>query len=120
MTTTASPMLQLLRDEASAGVTVLLSSHHLAEVDRACDQLMFLHEGRLLSSESASAVRERAERALRVEWPATADMAAVQREIEKLNGLEVTHHGRISVQSELGHGTQFTIELPIPARIAGE
>jgi signal transduction histidine kinase len=28
------------------------------------------------------------------------------------------HGGRIRVQSEAGHGTQFTIELPVPARIA--
>lgn len=28
------------------------------------------------------------------------------------------HGGRIGVQSEVGHGTQFTIELPVPARLA--
>jgi signal transduction histidine kinase len=30
------------------------------------------------------------------------------------------HGGRIGVQSEVGRGTQITIELPVPARLAGE
>ena len=30
------------------------------------------------------------------------------------------HGGRIGVQSEVGRGTQITIELPLPPRLAGE
>jgi signal transduction histidine kinase len=32
----------------------------------------------------------------------------------------VAHGGDISLQSELGRGTQFTIKLPIPARLPGD
>jgi signal transduction histidine kinase len=30
------------------------------------------------------------------------------------------HGGRIDVQSEVGHGTKFMIEFPVPARLGSE
>ncbi len=38
----------MIREEAAAGVTVLVSSHQLGEVERICDRVGILHEGRLL------------------------------------------------------------------------
>ncbi len=54
---------QLLREERGRGVTVLMSSHVLAETESICDRIGILHEGRLLEVGSvagllASGVRE--------------------------------------------------------------
>lgn len=42
-------MRQLLcRDVADRAMTVLLSSHSLREIQDLCDQLLFLHDGKIL------------------------------------------------------------------------
>jgi ABC-2 type transport system ATP-binding protein len=61
-----SLLLELLREDAARGTAILLSSHHLAEVDRACDTFVFLDAGRKIGVEGAAALRERAARLLRV------------------------------------------------------
>ncbi|HVS08679.1 MAG TPA: ATP-binding cassette domain-containing protein [Planctomycetota bacterium] len=57
-----SLLLELLREDAARGTAILLSSHHLAEVDRACDTFVFLDAGRKIGVEGAAA--RRAARAL--------------------------------------------------------
>jgi len=61
-------VLELLQADAERGTTILLSSHHLGEIDRVCDRLLFLREGRLLDEQQAGDVRERVKRILRLEW----------------------------------------------------
>jgi len=68
-------VLELLEEDAARGTTVLLSSHHLGEVDRACGRLLFLNGGRLVADETAEAVADRAGRLVRVSWPAGTDPA---------------------------------------------
>lgn len=49
----------IIRTVADEGRTVLFSSHLLEEIDRVCDHVALLHEGRLLESIPASTLSER-------------------------------------------------------------
>ncbi len=71
-------VLDLLAEDARKGTTVLLSSHHLGEVDRACDRLVFLGEGRKIADETADAVARRARKLVRLAYAADADLARIE------------------------------------------
>ncbi|HUR26683.1 MAG TPA: ABC transporter ATP-binding protein [Planctomycetota bacterium] len=62
-------ILELIERDAASGTTILLSSHHLGEVDKSSTRMLFLHAGRLVKSEDSQAVRARAARTLRLEYP---------------------------------------------------
>ncbi len=79
-----SQLLELLTDEARRGKTVLLSSHHLGEVEQLCDDLVFLDRGRLLAAEPAARIREREKRLIGFGWPAGTELAGLA---ERLAGL---------------------------------
>jgi ABC-2 type transport system ATP-binding protein len=65
-----------LRDD---GRTVLLSSHNMAEVERACDRVAMIHEGSLLAVETVSSLLGRAPKHVRVVFDAPADAAKFSR-----------------------------------------
>jgi ABC-type multidrug transport system ATPase subunit len=92
-----SAMLDLLERDAAQGATVLLSSHHLGEVDRVCERLVFLDQGRVIRAENASQVRARAARVLRLGFgPALARpevRAALEREVAAVPGARLSVRG---------------------------
>lgn len=55
-------MVELLRDRTADGVPVLFSSHQLDLVDRLCDNLVVLQQGRLVASGSGDDLRAKAPR----------------------------------------------------------
>ena len=77
-------VLDLLEGEAREGRTVLLSSHHLAEMERSSTRMLFLRRGELLDQETAGAIHRRARRALRVTWGEVIDDAELRRALEPL------------------------------------
>lgn len=82
-----SQVLEVLRADVERGTTILLSSHHLGEVDAACDRLIFMNAGRCIADESAADVSRRAARLARIDYASAEHAATVLRALQA-GGLE--------------------------------
>lgn len=60
--------LELVAEERERGTTVFISSHDLAEVERACDRVGIIREGRLIAVEDVAEMRGRASRNVEVRF----------------------------------------------------
>ncbi len=81
-TTALDPLMQeklfsRLRSMTDQGHTVFLSSHTLSEVERLCDRVAILREGRLVADERIESLRQRAERLVQIVWRESIDFAAI-------------------------------------------
>ena len=57
---------EMVRETADDGRTVFLSSHIIDEVDRACDEVAIIREGRMVAVETIEALRARSVRQVRI------------------------------------------------------
>jgi ABC-2 type transport system ATP-binding protein len=73
-------VLELIREAAEAGATVLLSSHDLSEVSAVCGRAGILREGRLVEVAPISEIVQKGERRLKVWFAEGAMVPRVQAE----------------------------------------
>ncbi len=71
----------LIGDLAGDGVTVLVSSHLLAEVDQMCSHVGVMYEGRLVSQGPLGELRASSVQTVRIDTDRTEDAARVLREL---------------------------------------
>jgi ABC-2 type transport system ATP-binding protein len=64
--------LAVVREERERGATVFLSSHDLDEVERACDRVGIVRDGRLVDVERVAEMRGRAYHHVAIEFDAPA------------------------------------------------
>jgi ABC-2 type transport system ATP-binding protein len=90
--------LELLREERERGTTVFLSSHELDEVQRACDRVGIIRDGRLAAVEKVADLIGRAYRHVSLEFDAPVDPS----QFERLAGVSelVVVGNRISFNTE--------------------
>lgn len=97
----------LLREENKRGATILFSSHNLTEVQRLCDRVAIIKEGRIINVEKVSDLVDNTYKKFRLDAAAGIDKA-VFAGLEGVSGLEVSgnaasflYRGRINKITKL-------------------
>jgi ABC-2 type transport system ATP-binding protein len=94
-------VLQMLREDERRGTAILLSSHHLGEVQRVCDHMIFMGNGQVLSEESAQTVLGRSRRIVHLHFEADTSLAELER---------VAHAAGVS--EVRGEARRYVLHLP--------
>ena len=103
-------MVQEMREN---GQTVFLSSHNLHEVERVCDRVGIIREGRLIAVETVAAIKAKALRRLEIyfDQPVPVDrfvgLPGVRDVIQENNHLRFTVEG--SLDTLIKHAAEFTV-----------
>ncbi len=91
--TRRAQVLELLRADAARGTTLLVSSHHLGEVERGSSRQLFLKLGQLLDEASARDLYRRARESLRVTWVTVPERAVLERVLANAGAPELRLEG---------------------------
>ncbi len=60
--------MDMLREEAGHGTTIFMSSHVLSEVEKACNRVAIIKEGRIVAEEQVEALRQKSGKVLEVKF----------------------------------------------------
>ena len=112
-------MLDLIREAADDGATVLLSSHNLSEVSAVCGRIAILRQGRLVELSQISEIVQKGQRQLKV-WFVTGTKVP-DLPVEKLEGVrEIGRKGQLlhlAYQGKADTALKWISQFPV-SRIA--
>ena len=84
---------ELLMNFRAKGGTVFVSSHNLPEVQRICDRVGIIREGKVVAEESLESLREKSRHIVRARFAKPLAKSAL-----KLSGVELVHHHGAEVE----------------------
>ncbi len=81
----------IVREHVKDGATVFLSSHILSEVERSCDRVAIIRDGRLVQVDRVDALRDLAHHQVEMRFPGDAPIEEFQK-LEGVSDVEATDH----------------------------
>lgn len=110
-------VVEMIRRDAEAGHTIVLSSHHFGEVAHCCERVVFLSKGQLIADERTRDLEARAKRLLTLDFPAHVDAASVERVAAALGPGATArgHHVVVHLEDDDPLGALRAIERDAPA-----
>jgi ABC-2 type transport system ATP-binding protein len=108
-------LLDLLREEQSAGKTIFLSSHALPEVERVADRVGIIREGRLVTVEDVNTLKAARERRMEVTLhaPVTEDAFAALPDVRVLQRNDGGRQLELAVRGDLRPLLRRLSDLPV-------
>jgi ABC-2 type transport system ATP-binding protein len=103
-------MRELIRRLAGEGITVLLSSHQLPEVQELCDRVAIVDSGRVVYEGAMADLRRQGGAGYRLRTTDDSRALALAAEHEGLSSLQRDEHG-ISLQADERHLAELTVAL---------
>ncbi|MFT4710373.1 MAG: ABC-2 type transport system ATP-binding protein [Planctomycetota bacterium] len=114
-------VLEMIGAEAEAGGLVLLSSHHLSEVQAVCTRMIFFHDGRVIADESPADLARRARRSANLEYESEGQASALAASLQQQLGPESSGVIESAIQDSKAVLVQISGDDPRPflAALAG-
>ena len=108
-------VMELIREAAHQGATVLLSSHDLSEIAAVCERAAILREGRLVELSSISQIVQQGQRQLKVWFIKDGNIVDVTKELPE--GIRIIHHDdkslHISYQGTSDKALKWLAKFPV-------
>ncbi|HSX17503.1 MAG TPA: ABC transporter ATP-binding protein [Patescibacteria group bacterium] len=92
---------KLVRECKARGATVFLSSHDFAEVQRMCDRVGFLRDGKLVSEQTIADLVQKAAHTYDITFAGEPPIAELKRIKNAVVEPHNEHHARVSLEGEL-------------------
>ena len=109
--TTSARIKEIILEKRAAGVTIFLTTHNMYAADELCDEVAFLHEGKIIAKDTPRNLKlAHGEKSVRVEYKTNGELATELFFPDKEEDARRLHELLVTNKAETVHSQEATLE----------